>query len=92
MKKITDEMLATLIEGLKEYKAKGVVDPWLLDSGETIEPLDALLELQELRSDVAKLEEDLYNEEETHTQEVSDLQQQLSDAYDTLKEIRGLTH
>lgn len=49
MNKITDEMLATLIKGLEEYKADGVIDPWVLDSGEMIEPLDVLLELQEFR-------------------------------------------
>lgn len=85
-------MLATLIEGLKEYKAKGITDPWLLNSGETIEPLEALIELQESRMELLKLYEDLDNEEEDHLNEVKDLHEQLAEAINTIKEIRGLTH
>ena len=46
---VSNEGLATLIKGLTDYKKKGVIDPWMLDTGETIEPLDILLELQEWR-------------------------------------------
>lgn len=48
-KVVTDEMLNTLIKGLEEYKEKGVIDPWLLEDGSIIEPLDVLKELRELR-------------------------------------------
>lgn len=51
MKKISNEMLAILIEGLTEYKQKGVIDPWVLDDGTLVEPFDVLLELQELRKE-----------------------------------------
>ncbi len=47
--KIKDEDLVTLIEGLEEYKAKGVIDPWSLNDGTIIEPLDVLKELYDLR-------------------------------------------
>lgn len=48
-KKVSDENLEILIEGLEEYKAKGVFDPWVLEDGTIIEPLDVLKELQDLR-------------------------------------------
>lgn len=48
-KKVKTEDLEVLIEGLQEYKNKGVVDPWLLDDGTVIEPLDVLKELHDLR-------------------------------------------
>lgn len=48
--KISGPDLDALIEGLKEYKRRGVVDPWVLSDGTTIEPLDALEELRELRT------------------------------------------
>jgi hypothetical protein len=47
--KVNNENLDILIEGLSEYKKKGVIDPWVLDDGTTIEPLDVLIELRELR-------------------------------------------
>ena len=49
MAKITDENLQIIIEGLEDYKDDGIIDPWVLDNGEIIEPLDVLLELKELR-------------------------------------------
>lgn len=50
---ISDEHLAILIEGLRDYKARGVVDPWVLEDGSIIEPLEALEELRELRKQSA---------------------------------------
>lgn len=50
MKKITDQELSILINGLTDHKRKGVIDPWVLADGAIIEPLDVLLELQELRA------------------------------------------
>jgi len=50
MRRISDGDLQLLIDGLTEYKKDGVIDPWLLGDGRIIEPLDVLLELQELRS------------------------------------------
>lgn len=47
--KVSDEQLAVLIQGLQEYKDQGVVDPWILDDGTKIEPLDVLRELQDAR-------------------------------------------
>jgi len=46
---ISQENLDVLIAGLEECKAKGISDPWLLSDGTTIEPLDVLKELDELR-------------------------------------------
>lgn len=46
---ISDENLNTLIAGLQDYKDKGVVDPWVLEDGQVIEPLEALIELRDLR-------------------------------------------
>lgn len=91
MNKITDEMLATLIEGLKEYKAKGVVDPWLLDTGETIEPLDVLEELKEYRMEAGYLQAELTATEEAHKDNLESLREQLDDANELLKEIKSLT-
>lgn len=48
-KRVSDADLEILICGLSDYKKQGVIDPWLLDDGTTIEPLDVLVELQELR-------------------------------------------
>lgn len=50
MDKVSNENLQSLIEGLEYYRAQGIVDPWLLADGTTIEPLDCLEELQELRN------------------------------------------
>ncbi len=55
MKKVTHKNLEILIQGLQEYKDKGVIDPWILDDGTIIEPLDILIELQELRQEIAEL-------------------------------------
>lgn len=55
MEKVTNEDLLTLIEGLEEYKSKGVIDPWVLSDGSIIEPLDVLKELYNLRMDNLKL-------------------------------------
>lgn len=49
MGKVSDENLAILIDGLAQYKQAGIVDPWVLDDGTMVEPLDILIELQELR-------------------------------------------
>lgn len=50
-KRITNTDLNALIEGLAEYKDHGVIDPWILSDGTTIEPLDILVELKELRGE-----------------------------------------
>lgn len=42
MKKVSDENLQILIDGLQEYKDKGTIDPWILSDGTIIEPLDVL--------------------------------------------------
>ena len=44
--KITDKDLETLVDGLQEYENRGVFDPWVLEDGTIIEPLDVLIELQ----------------------------------------------
>ena len=49
MKIIRDKDLNNLIRGLKGYKEKGVIDPWLMSDGTTIEPLDVLRELRVIR-------------------------------------------
>jgi hypothetical protein len=46
---IKDADLDALIEGLFYYKEKGVDDPWILEDGTVIEPLDILVELRDLR-------------------------------------------
>jgi len=46
---VSDEDLGTLINGLSYFKQQGIVDPWVLDDGTTIEPLEVILELQRLR-------------------------------------------
>lgn len=48
-KKVSDENLEILIEGLEEYKSQGVFDPWVLEDGTIVEPLHVLKELQDLR-------------------------------------------
>ncbi len=57
---VSQENLDALVESLLDYKKKGVVDPWILrtQEGETeiIEPLDTLIELQDLRSRLKELE------------------------------------
>lgn len=55
-KKVSDENLQTLIDGLDEYRSKGVIDPWVLEDGTLIEPLDVLRELQDLREMIAYAE------------------------------------
>lgn len=50
MKRITDENLDALIFSLAAYKEQGIVDPWILDDGTEIQPLDTLMELQEWRN------------------------------------------
>lgn len=50
MSHVSDQNLQILIDGLSSYKKQGVVDPWVLEDGTIIEPLDVLLELQELRN------------------------------------------
>jgi len=52
---ISSSDLNVLIRSLQEYKAQGVSDPWVLSDGTKIEPLDALLELKELRGGSAKI-------------------------------------
>ena len=47
--KISDKHLNILIEGLTQYKKEGIWDPWVLEDGTTIEPLDVLVELKEFR-------------------------------------------
>jgi len=47
--KISNKHLDILIKGLQAYKDDGVIDPWVLGDGTKIEPLDALIELKELR-------------------------------------------
>lgn len=47
---MTDEQLDTLIAGLQEYADDGVIDPWVLDDGSVIQPLDALKELKTYRT------------------------------------------
>lgn len=54
---ISSQDLNTLIEGLEECQANGVVDPWLLSNGTVIQPLDLLRELRALRQRVAELEQ-----------------------------------
>jgi len=54
-KKISEKNLLTLIKGLKIYKHNGVIDPWILNNGEIIDPLDVLEELKELRKKMKKL-------------------------------------
>lgn len=49
MNKVSSRNLNTLIEGLQSFKDKGVIDPWILDDGTKIEPLDVLKELIFLR-------------------------------------------
>lgn len=56
-KKVSDENLEILIEGLEEYKSQGVFDPWVLDDGSVIEPLHVLKELRDLREMIAYSEE-----------------------------------
>lgn len=53
MSKLTNENLSHLIKGLKEYKSKGLADPWILSDGTIIEPLDVCIELQKLRQNLA---------------------------------------
>jgi len=53
MSRVSDENLSILIEGLKEYKEQGVIDPWILGNGETVQPLDVLIELQQCRDSVS---------------------------------------
>lgn len=50
MAKVSDKVLDILINGLASYKAAGIVDPWVLDNGKIVEPLDVLKELKELRA------------------------------------------
>lgn len=45
MNPVNIENLKILIAGLEKYKDEGVVDPWVLDTGEIIEPLEVLKEL-----------------------------------------------
>ena len=52
---ISDKDLDALIEGLTEYRDKGVRDPWVLSDGTIIEPLDVIKELKELRSNINDL-------------------------------------
>jgi len=52
--RISDEILNILIEGLQEYKKEGVNDPWILEGGIRIEPLDVLIELRELRKKIRR--------------------------------------
>ena len=47
---ISDEDLDTLIQGLEDYRERGVVDPWLLSNGKVLDPLAVLHELRELRT------------------------------------------
>ena len=47
--KISNKHLDILIKGLTQYKKEGIRDPWVLDDGTTIEPLDALVELKAFR-------------------------------------------
>lgn len=47
---MSDEKLDVLISGLQKFKARGVVDPWVLSDGTVVEPLDILIELKELRN------------------------------------------
>lgn len=52
MAAVSDKHLEILISGLEDYKKAGVIDPWVLkieDVIVTIEPLDVLTELKELR-------------------------------------------
>lgn len=49
MKRVSNEQLGVLIEGLHSYRDAGVIDPWVLEDGTIIEPLAVLEELQELR-------------------------------------------
>ena len=56
-KRISDENLTILIDGLQEYKDKGVVDPWVLSDGSIVEPLDVLKELREAREKAWKYDE-----------------------------------
>lgn len=53
--KVSDQALATLIASLEQYKAEGVIDPWLLSDGTVIEPLDVLTDLRHQRSKMARL-------------------------------------
>lgn len=52
MKEISQEHLAVLIQSLEDYKGKGIIDPWVLNDGTIIEPLDVLKELKLRRSDI----------------------------------------
>lgn len=49
-RRVSDEKLDVLISGLQKFKARGVVDPWVLSDGTVVEPLDILIELKELRN------------------------------------------
>lgn len=48
-RRVTDEKLKILIDGLTYYREQGVVDPWVLNDGRVIEPLDILNELWDWR-------------------------------------------
>ena len=48
--RISNEALTTLIDGLTEYRVKGIIDPWVLSDGTTIDPLDVLVELRAYRT------------------------------------------
>ncbi len=50
MEKVNDVDLAILIDCLQDYKKLGVEDPWILNDGTKIEPLDILIELKHLRN------------------------------------------
>lgn len=49
MNTLTDENLSALIQGLEDYRNAGVYDPWILDNGTSIDPLEVLYELRSFR-------------------------------------------
>lgn len=57
MAKVSHQDLDTLIEGLEDCKRRGIIDPWMLSDGTTIEPLEVLKELKELRKQIEEYEQ-----------------------------------
>ena len=71
--KISDKVLADLIYALKGYKANGINDPWLLSDGSIVEPLDTLVELQQLRKRIknARPKETAFTHDFLNTEELA---------------------
>lgn len=49
MKKVSDVDLAILIDVFRRSQERNMKDAWVMPDGEKVEPLDVLIELQELR-------------------------------------------